>query len=38
MEAAEKAEKLRKKFGEIAKEAGDIDEDAERFNEKNKIF
>ena len=37
-EAAEKAEKLRQRFGEIAKEAGDADEDAEKFNEKNKIF
>ena len=37
-EAAEKAEKLRQRFGEIAKEAGDPDEDAEKFNGKNKIF
>ena len=37
-EAAEKAEKLRQRFGEIAKEAGDADEDAEKFNEKNRIF
>ena len=38
MEAAQKAEKLRQRFGEIAKEAGDIDEDAEKYNDKNKIF
>ena len=38
MEAAQKAEKLRQRFGEIAKEAGDIDEEAEKYNDKNKIF
>ena len=36
-EAEEKAEKIRARFGEIAKEAADEDQ-PEKLNEKNKIF